>query len=377
MNVTRDTPFKDIAPGGDITKALQWACSQVHEHQRQLFIPAGKYSLSETISLPPRTGFTLLGSGWGNPDADHRFAGVRTVLQWNGDEGGAMIRYTGKDCRIGNFAMDGNGKAAIGLLIDKGEGIGTGKAIIEPLVCTRLKHGVQVGTNHGTAGCDCLQLEWLEGSEVEESVLRMVNAMGMSITVEFLQNISNGRTGQVGVLVDGGGMLWVQSSLTTHKGTLCKVSKDAESGKNNGFFRFSNTKADAQAKDGFVLLDCEKLGQCRFMFDGGINSSQACRIKVAGADFVHLIGFSSKFTEIEGTSHPRWGTPTVLLDACRCWNDPTKVLRGDVDLRMRDCTDWNKPWPDYPEDPAIAELRGEIEKLRNMKATTTLTVPDE
>ncbi|WP_425395874.1 hypothetical protein [Aeoliella sp.] len=360
LNVCTATPHGTIQPGGDITAALQWACSHAEEHQQPVAIPAGKWLISETITLPARSGFTLLGSGWGSPDANRSHSGVRTVLKWTGEEGGTMIRHISRDVQIGNFTLDGNGKAAIGLLFDKeGRGIGTGKTIIEPLYCTRMKHGVQIGANEGTGNADTLQFRWLEGQEVSESVLHMVNKMGMSITVEFLQNVSNGKTNQVGVLVDGGGMLWVQSSLTTHRGTLLKINKDAATGKNNGFFRFSNTKADAQAKDGFTLVDSVCLSQIRLLFDGGINSSDAMRIKLAGSNFLHLSDFSSRFTSITGKSHRAWGTPAVLLDACRCWNDPKQALQGDVNLRMRDCTNWQSKWLENFDSQTAAESKDE------------------
>lgn len=361
-DVTQDGGH-NLHSGDDITAAIREACHNIKpgEVQRALYIPAGQWEISSTITLPEVSGFTLLGAGFGDPDTHPKNSGVRTILKWTGEEGGTMIRHISRDCLIGNFTLDGNGKAAIGLLFDKeGRGVGTGKTIIEPLFCTRMKHGVQIGANEGTGNADTLQFKWIEGKEVTESVLHMVNKMGMSLTVEMLQNISNGRTNQVGVLVDGGGMLWVQSSVTTHKGTLCKVNKDAAVGKNNAFYRFSNTKADAQADGGFVLVDSDCPSQIRILIDGGINSSDAMAIKLTGSNFLHMQGFSSRFTSIEGTSNRAWGTPAVLLDACRCWNDPKEAIKGDVNLRMRDCTNWQSKWLEE-DGPTLAEVMDKID----------------
>ncbi|MCO6043200.1 hypothetical protein NG895_04720 [Aeoliella sp. ICT_H6.2] len=359
LNVCKDTPLGVVQPGGDITEALQWACDHAHEFQQPIVIPAGEFLISDTITTPYRAGFTLLGSGASHGIEHPRLRGVYTHLRWAGDEGGVMIRHQAGFARVGNFLLDGRGKAAIGLLVSgAAKGLGTSKTIFEPIVGEGFDHLVQIGKTQNTPNCDNMQFRWLEGKECKSSVLHMVNKMGMDIVVNHLRNYNPGSE-QVGLLVDGGGQLWVQSSLTTSPGTLVKFNKDAGVGSHNGFYRFSQTKVDAQARDGFTLVDSDCPNQIRLLFDGGINSSDGMRIKLLGSNFLHLTDFSSHYTSITGKTHRGWGTPAVLVEACRCWDNPAEKITGNVNLRMRDCTDWRSQWLDDFDSQAASKPAGQ------------------
>lgn len=356
LNVCKDTPLGTIKRGGDITQALQWACDHVHEHRQAVFIPAGEWVLSDTVTTPYRSGFTLLGAGITHPRTNAVLAGTGTILKWAGEEGGIMLRDISTHARIGNFAMDGQRKAGVGLLVDYPEdkkGLGTGKSIIEPLQCFRLKYGVQVGVDNGTRNCDNLTFEWLE-CENCEAAYHGANVMGMDIIINRLSNYQN----KFGVLMDGGGQMWVQSSLTTNASTLLKINDTSGFGPNNAYFRFSQTKVDAQARDGFTLVDCDSAAEIRMLFDGGIQSNtrfEGTFAKLTGSNFLHITDFSSTFNKIEVTRQSGWGTPVVLIEACRIWGkrDLAELFAGAVNVRVVHCTRTNGTWLDWDSQQQV------------------------
>lgn len=352
LDVTRDTPLGVIESGGDITAALQWACSHAHQHRRAIAIPGGHWQLSETVTTPYRSGFVLLGVSMTMDRDNSALSGAGTVLHWRGEPDAAMIRYTGTEGRVGNLTLDGAGKAAIGLLIDRPDGsrgLGTGKLTVEPLMCCNLKYGIQAGSSTGTSNCDNLRIEWLEGDRVEACYHGRC-AMNMDVTIGFLRNYGANR---YGVLSTAGGHLWVQSSLSTHATTLLKIlDTPGGHGPNNAFFRLSHTKVDAQAGDGFTLVDCEDPSEIRVLADGGIQSNTrfaGTLARLTGSNFLHCTDFSSTFAGIEGTPHRVWGKPAVLLEACRVWGrrDVSELFSGDLNARVVSCTRTEGTWLDW------------------------------
>ncbi len=375
LDVTRDTPEGVIRPGEDITAALKWACDNAAAKGVRWAIPADDYLLSDEIRLPKIQGFELLGAGIGNPDTKGDLRGVRTVLKYVGDKPiQAMLHLAGTHQRIGNFTLDGQGKARRGLLVDRtGEGLGTGKSIIEPLRLHRFEYGVQNGGHQGDESCDNMRYRKLIGDGCG-TIYHNVNAQGMDNVIEYLHNY---RDNDIAVEVSGGGHLWVMQSLTTRPSTLLKVNKDAKVGWQNGDYRFSHTKIDGGIDGTVILVDCECHKQAHILFDGGINAAKDCRINLVGATYLHITDFRSHYTSIECKSHP-WGTPFVLVEAAMCLNNPADKITGDYVFRMRDCVnDKNRPWPDVTaETERIAAMESELKKLRAAKVTGSLEVEE-
>lgn len=379
LDVTRDTPKGYVHEGGDITAALQWACSHAHRHRRAIAIPGGHWKLSETISTPYRSGLVVLGLGITMAKDNSGLSGAGTVLHWVGEPGKPMIRYTGTEGRVGGFCLDGAGRAEIGLLIDRPDGsrgIGTGKLIVEPLICCQLKYGIQAGTATGTNNCDNLRIEWLEGDRVEACYHGRC-AMNMDVTIGFLRNYGANR---YGVLSTAGGHLWVQSSLSTHATTLLRIlDTPGGHGPNNAFFRLSHTKVDAQAGDGFTLVDSDDASEIRILADGGIQSNTRFTgtfARLLGSNFLHVTDFSSTFAHIECKSHRGWGKPAVLLEACRIWGwtqdadgnsyerPVSELFHGECNARVANCTRTNGAWLDWSsEPPKQFKLEGTAEEV--------------
>lgn len=351
LNVCADTPLGRIKRGGDITKALQWSLDHAHEHQQVLQIPAGRWGISETITTPYRSGLVLHGAGVIDAKANQAHAGMGSVLEWRGDQQGVMIRYRGTDGDVGNFTLDGRGKAEVGLLVERpndAQGLGTGKTLFRPLWVHGLKYGLQFGTHTEGLNCDECEFELVHGEKCQ-AVFRSVTKQAMGIKINRLRNYYN----PVGILAEGGGHWIVENSLTVHPSTLLRIPNSKQGfGPNNAFFRLSNTKVDAQAANGFTLVDCDDPAEIRILADGGIHSGTSFDgtfAKLTGSNFLHVTDFSSTFYRIEAKRHGGWGTPAVLLEACRIWGerDVSQLFTGQVNARVVNCTRTNGTWLDW------------------------------
>jgi len=96
----------------DDTKALQRALDDLVKHEKAcvLYIPAGTYRLTDTVKTVRKAhtdcqGVTVVGEG---PE--------RTVLRWDGPEGGTMVQWDAWYSKISRLTFEGAGRAGTGLL---------------------------------------------------------------------------------------------------------------------------------------------------------------------------------------------------------------------------------------------------------------------
>ena len=107
---------KDLGAKGDgvadDTAAIQQAFDRVKDstdwmaclHNRVVYLPAGKYRITATLTIANATGGWVVGHG------------RDTVLLWDGPEGGTMYLSNGATyCRYEGITFDGQGKAAVGV----------------------------------------------------------------------------------------------------------------------------------------------------------------------------------------------------------------------------------------------------------------------
>lgn len=361
LDVTRDTPFGIIPEGGDISAAVKWACETYSRHQRRVAIPAGTWQLAPT-RLPHASGFEMLGAGTGDPDAKGGFRGVRTVLRLAGkDQADHLLRMVGSHQHIGNFAIDGDNRLKAGLFVDKpGPGLGTGNSIVEPLYLTRMATGVLVGEK-GDHNCECIRFRKIHGEHVG-TLYHNVNLQGMDNVVEYLHAFQ-----AVGVMAEiSGGTVGVQQWYAGCPTTVLKINEEAELGPNNAAYLFTEGKIDSAARDGLMLVDSRCPNMVRITFNKLINSAGPMTINLAGSNFLKLRDCDTKFAAIEGKRVDGWGRPAVLMDACQLWSRPAEVLKGDISLRTRDCTNWQSEWiPDYPPSEWRSELEAAEKRINN------------
>lgn len=354
LNPCVDTPLGVISPGRDITAALQWSLDKQHQHGRPIVIPAGLWKISRTVRTPYRLGWHLVGSGAGyHPNLDHPLVGRITVLEWAGEAGGTMFELTGANAVFGNFGLHGSG-TGVGIQVNynrsQDAGLGVGKMQFEKLHLEGFEDGIRVGTDRGTPNCDELHFAWIDGRRCT-NIYHGLNAMGMGVVIRHFRNYGGNTNG---ILMDGGGQFWLQSSLTTAPSTLLKINDTGGKGvgKNNGFFRLSGTKVDRQAGNDFMLIDCEEPYLLRFLVDGGTQSFDRFSgdfVRLSGENHLTVRDFTSTFGRLVGEQ----GEPTVLLDSCVVWGQRPKT--EGVSLRLRDCVGSDGTWHSEPAESAATE----------------------
>ncbi|WP_442483604.1 hypothetical protein [Aeoliella sp. SH292] len=348
IDITTSTPEGRLRPGADVTAALQWAIDNVHLSKQPLLLPAGEWRISKTIRTNFKSGLTLVGSGVGLPIDDDkpgaaRFVGARTLIRWAGKPGGTMFEVTGSDVTIGDFVLQGDrsGKSK-GIVILKSEnGIGVGNILFRSLSAFDLETAVQCGTTREMHNCDNLRFEWFRVERCKRGY-HGVNTMGMNIHFDQL----NAGAMPAVIEMDGGGKLTVAKSVIVGPCTLLKVNGGGGVGKNNGYFRLSNTELDAQAGSGFTLIDCAEPEPIEFYCDGGIQAQmdtyQGTFARLSGGNHLTLCGWDSSFRNITGTRDVTYGRPTVMIRDSRIWGKVDSIWQGAINARWRDCV--SVPW---------------------------------
>ncbi|CAN5346964.1 hypothetical protein BH11PSE2_BH11PSE2_10470 [soil metagenome] len=96
----------------DDTAALQKALAALHDDggsASALWLPAGRYRITRTLTLPRKVGREAIGLNIQGEDPD------RTAIIWDGPAGGTMFDYGAWYSKIGRLTLDGAGRAGIAL----------------------------------------------------------------------------------------------------------------------------------------------------------------------------------------------------------------------------------------------------------------------
>lgn len=342
LNIVKDTPSGLIAQGGDVAGALQWAVNNVHIHKKTIYIPAGQWLLSETITAPMRSGITLIGAGFNNGTTDNRFNGAGTILKWSGPANSPMMVFQGTHHIIGDFALVGDsGRSNTGILIKKiNSGLGTGTIRFKPICGINLNTVIQCSSGLMESNCDNLHFEWLQVDKCNRAYLGL-NQQGMDIVFERL----NINWTPIALDMSGGGSLWVQYSTTAGNCTFLKINAGDGVGKNNGWFRLSNTKVDSQSGNNFTLVDSNESYPIRILADGGIYSNDKLDgvfARLTGGNHLTVTDWTSTFKSIIGVKDNTYGRPSVIIRDSRVWGNSSNIFSGDIKGKIYDCI--NHPW---------------------------------
>jgi len=345
----------DHQPGDDIAETVQRGLTTQHEHGLPVYIPAGNWRWSKTVTAPFRSGGRLFGFGASEKtgprqDENLHLGGTSTRIAWTGSAEGVMLQVTGVHFQLSGISFYGHdygtndsSQAEVGLLITKNgrKGLGTGKCQFDDLMFASLPVAIQNGVSGGQANCESNTYRNIRFAACGVG-FKLINTQGMG---HFFDSID----GPCDVMFDvyGGGMLHARNILCWKK--LLRLSTNPDHhrhspGPANATFTFDNVKVDHQARKTFqavemtapvhadIELNTGRISSRTFGKDGGTFAT------LRGHASLTVRGWAGDFAgSIQGKPDNRGNQPNVLFDRCRLWCDPSEIAQGKLTFATRDC----------------------------------------
>lgn len=205
---------------------------------------AGKYIVSEELTLGPTMGLKLSGAGGQNRSGSAGWDRYRctTIFEWRGEAGGTILRTDG--CTglviegIGFESKDANKRAGIGVLISHGR---TGALNIAFRDCgfQNLGIGIQCGTAWGESTCANITYDNCHWEQCNKSCVRLVNAQSL----EHLFLRPQFAWSPIAVDVAGGGDVSIVGGGTYELGSILHLRR---SGGNARGYDISSVRPDGK-----------------------------------------------------------------------------------------------------------------------------------
>jgi hypothetical protein len=233
-------------------------------------LPPGYTTLSATMATPNTAGRPrMTGHGATLPlqHAPH-LQGEHSTYIWDSvDRRQPAILLRGRDRIVSDFGLlgdaynpitrkydkRGNGKPAIGLLMDWDAGLGTGKYSIERLSIQGFRVGIQAGVDGSEVNCDQTSVSKVFFHNCDTGfAFKQAQAMGWYVReTEFEADSPDDAV----FYYEGGGDLSAYDTFVPYGCRLLQLNAvDKMFGGNNSGYRFHGIKVDAQAGTDFCLL---------------------------------------------------------------------------------------------------------------------------
>jgi len=159
------TDYGAVGDGkADDTAAIQRALEDIRKPEfpkRVLYFPAGTYRLTDTVKLLRETHNQSQGVCIFGEDPE------RTVLRWDGPEGGVMLHYNPWYASLGRLTFDGAGKAKTA--IQHGVAFTTYNEITD-LIVRDVEFGIEAGMRDGIAETAVLRCRFYRCSQAAISI---------------------------------------------------------------------------------------------------------------------------------------------------------------------------------------------------------------
>jgi len=329
----------------DDTDSLRQAIAAAKAGSGTLYLPAGAYRITDTIDLGRTWGLRIIGAGaagqaFSTPGDNNgvklsagEFCG--TALVWDGPENQPMIRCDGSGLTLDGVSLWGRGKASAGLLVAKGDGVGSGHHRIKSLAVNGCGAAVQCGEQQSDGNCADLTIGRLDAEHCGAG-LRVVNDQGVNYSIQHLN------TKWTGVAVDtqAGGRVDVQFAHLLESPLLLRVG---DAGSQTANFRFGQVAFDAQQAEAVRLVEQTGWGPLTVSIQSGrVAGGDRSLLNLKGEAVVSLRDMDISGPELlSGTagSMPHRAIH-VLLDHCRLSGDLANDASGPATVLRRECVDF-------------------------------------
>lgn len=340
----------------DDTEAIQKLFAE--RHGKVIVIPGKRYLISDTIVIPKRAGFHVIGAGFnaGGINPRHSMMGNASRLVWIGPDDRPMVVSHGRGLIWNGVELHGRPwyrneperpRAKIGFLVAKqGRGIGVGKQFFPAMAIYECENGFQAGTTEGEHNCDNLIFGYLSLGNCTYG-FRTRNHMAMDLHFQYVKG-----GGKMDALFyfERGGAAHIQG-LGMHSRGVKTLMKIGWNGRNNGFFSINNAKIDAQASE-LKMIEMEQpcpsvitisklkrswLDKRPTEFEGIFDLKGSAVLTIR--DSQHVVGPQSFVTSPDNNGN----VPNVILDRCDLPAGTTpESLRhpkskGDWHFAIRNC----------------------------------------
>lgn len=159
------TEYGAVGDGkADDTAAIQEALLDVRRQdspKKVLYFPAGTYRITATLKLDRISHHEPLGMSIAGEDPE------RTILRWDGPEGGNMFRYNAWYASVSRLTFDGAGKAKTA--IEHGESFSTANEFAD-LVIKDVQFGIEAGIRDGIAETAVLRCRFYRCAKAAVSI---------------------------------------------------------------------------------------------------------------------------------------------------------------------------------------------------------------
>lgn len=365
FGATPDDPASAARNVAAINRALQ-ACGR--DYYLPLIVPGRAYYINDTIEIPKRTGYALIGNGGGSQvhEVEHKenkIGGPQSRLVWSGPPDRPMVRYRGAGLYWQGVQLHGRPKdsdapkAAIGLLVENGQNaLGTGKINAPYFAAFQCRAGIQFGSEWAADNGDVSQFGRLHIADCDVG-MKVVGRLSQEFVIQYVRNQRCG----VVFDFDGGGELHVYGGQTLGRGgTLLRLGNvNPES----AAFRIQGWHVDRQGPGtSFKLLEMTQQSWADVTIQAHLPSHEEYPTPIAnviGPTRLRLEGcYGLQAGSVVCRSH-RSGSPVVIVDGCRLKNGVTpeslidaQESRGRWSVVCRDCySHVGKLFPDYRESP--------------------------
>lgn len=255
-----------LSLGTDDTEAFQAAKDALLSGEFGiLYIPRGRYRITETIDFEQLRDFCIIGDGAGylNSIYNNSFPQNDSTIIWDGSSGGTVISISGAGFYFNQFRIWGrfpgaSTRAGKGVHLYDQPGVGSGNSFIGSINILECDSGWYCGDNPTASNAAALIFSRFGASNCENG-FHVTNNQGVEYVFNQIQ--VGGQTGNTttnGLKFEAGGDLYVGEIGGAYIDNILSISgTPTDISTNNGFYRVGFIRIDSNQDVTTKIVNCE------------------------------------------------------------------------------------------------------------------------